>query len=463
MFNSKRIKRYLSSLLAIALVACSMSVSMLAYADGDVAINKTNFKDDIFREIVAKYIDPNKDGYLTQQGISGITLIDVSGYLEAEYGEGTFVEISDLKGIELFTSLRTLRVGGIGLETLNVYPLVALTSLTCQGNYLEELNLLNNSQLRELNCAANFIKSLQLALLPNLTKLVCHTNELKSIDLSHNTNLEYLSIFQNELTELNLSDNPNLSTLNCSNNRMKTLDLRANPLLADIIEESIGNQHISANANYSSEDGSIYADVSIPNASRVVSTSLDRYEDIEGIQVYVRGYDGKSFVTYEPEQILGGIDYYYNVNLEGAENMSVHIDVQRDFYVVRYYENYKNKTYENKLGEEIVNGGNAAAFELESLPKCKIFVEWDKDLSNITEDVQTAAVWQEDHDINIVSFENGVVHLECSHGCGLDENYTFADSINARAGDLNYTATLDLNGDEIINAKDFSMIIRATR
>ena len=165
MFNSKRIKRYLSSLLAIALVACSMSVSMLAYADGDVAINKTNFKDDIFREIVAKYIDPNKDGYLTQQEISGITLIDVSGYLEAEYGEGTFVEISDLKGIELFTSLRTLRVGGIGLETLNVYPLVALTSLTCQGNYLEELNLLNNSQLRELNCAANFIKSLQLALL----------------------------------------------------------------------------------------------------------------------------------------------------------------------------------------------------------------------------------------------------------------------------------------------------------
>ena len=458
MFKNSKIKRYLSSLLAAAALACSISVSMLAYADGDVAINSANFKDDVFRGLVADYLDPNGDGYLSQSERSGVTLIDVSGFLEAKYGEGTYVEIADLSGIEYFSALRTLRVGGVGLETLNVYPLVALTSLTCQGNELTELNLLNNEELVELNCAANSIKGLQLALNTKLKKLVCHTNEIKSIDLSRNTQLENLSIFQNELTELNLSANPLLSTLNCSNNHLKVLDLSANPLLADIIEDSIGNQTIEASANYSAEDGSIYADVAIPNASRIISTSIDRVEEVDGSTVYVKGYDGTSFVTYDPEQFLDGIIYYYSVNLEGAENMSVRVNVTRDFFVVRYYD---SKKLDNKLGEEIVNGGNAATFELEAMPQCKQFIEWNKDLSNITEDVQTYAIWQDDHNIEVVSFENGIVHIGCTKGCGLSEEYTFADSINAREGDATYVTLLDMNKDGIINAKDFAMLIKA--
>ena len=457
MFENNKLKRYLSSLLAAVVLACGISVSMLAYADGDVAINSTNFKDDIFRGLVADYLDPNKDGVLSESERSGVTLIDVSGFLEAKYGEGTYVEIADLAGIENFKSLRTLRVGGVGLESLNVYPLVALTSLTCQGNYLTQLNLLNNEELVELNCAANSIKGLQLAMNTKLKKLVCHTNEIKSIDLSHNAQLENLSIFQNELSELNLSANPLLSTLNCSNNHLKVLDLSANPLLADIIEESIGNQTIEASANYSAEDGSIYADVDIPNASRIVSTSIDRVEEVEGSTVYVKGYDGSSFVTFDPEQFLDGIVYYYSVNLEGAENMSVRVNVTRDFFVVRYYE---NSDFKNKLGEEIVNGGNAAVFELETMPQCKQFVEWSSDLSNITEDVQTYGIWKDDHNIQVASFENGIVHIECTKGCGLSEEYTFADSINAREGDQTYVSLLDMNNDGIINAKDFAMLIR---
>ncbi len=456
MFNNK-MKKYLSSVLALITVVISISASMFAYADGDVAINKVNFKDDIWREIVANYIDPNSDGVLTQEEINGITLIDVSGFLEAEYGEDTMVEIADLSGIEYFTSLKTLRVGGIGLESLNVYPLVALTSLTCQGNYLEELNLLNNSELKELNCSANFLKSLELSLLPNLTKLICHSNEIESLDLSENTKLEQLNVFQNELTSLDLSGNTLLSSLNCSKNHLKTLDLSANPLLSETVESSIGNQTVSAKANYSSDDGSIYADFEIQNSSRVVSTSLDRVEEVDSSVIYVKGYDGTSFVTYEPEQILGGIDYYYNVNLEGAANMSVHIDVERDFYVVRYYD---GESLENKIGEEIVNGGGAAQFELAEMPQCKQLVSWSADLAEINEDLQVYANWKDDHSIRITSFENGVVTIECTKGCGTRESYTFADYINARESDEGFVSSLDLNSDGIINAKDFAMLVR---
>jgi hypothetical protein len=455
MLKNNKIKKYVSSLLAIAAVACSMSLSMFAYADGDVAINSANFKDDIFREIVEEYLDPDHDGYLSQSERNEVKLIDVSGYLEAEYGSGTHAEISDLAGIEYFPAVRTLRVGAIGLERLNVYPLVALTSLTCQGNYLTELNLLNNEELVELNCAANNIKGLQLALNTKLKKLICFSNEIKSIDLSKNTELQELSIFQNELSTLDLSKNTQLLSLNCSNNHLMVLDLSANPLLGEVVEESIGNQTIQASANYSADDGSIYVDIEIPNSSRIVSTSIDRVEEVGGETIHVKGYDGTSFVTYDPDALLEGIVYYYNVNLEDAENMSVCVDVARDFFVVRYYESKDT----NKLGEEIVNGGNAATFELENFPMCKRFVQWDQDLSNITKDVDTYAIWEDDHNIQI-TLENGVVNVACTNGCGFNERYTFADSINARTGDINYVSYLDVNSDGIINAKDFARLLK---
>ena len=291
----------------------------------------------------------------------------------------------------------------------------------------------------------------------NLKKLVCHTNELKALNLSQHTNLEFLSVFQNELTTLDLSNNPKLATLNCASNHLKSLDLSSNPLLSDIVDISLGNQTVNAVANYSLSDGSIYADFSVPNASRIVSTSLDRIEEVDDSVVYVKGYDGSSFVTYEPEDILGGIAYYYDVNLEGAANMSVHINVERDFFVVRYYD---SEALDNKLGEEIVNGGEAATFELSSMPQCKQFVQWSADRSAVSEDMQIYAIWQDDHNIKITSFVNGVVTVSCDKGCGLENSYVLADHINAKSGDEGYVEILDLNSDGIINAKDFARLLK---
>lgn len=456
MFKNSKMKKILSSVLALAMIISTLAISAVANAAGNVAINKANFPDDIWRGLVLNYLDDG-DGILTQDEISEITLMDVSGFLEAEYGEDTPIEIADLTGIEYFTSLKTLRVGAIGLESLDVSTLLNLESLTCQGNYLENIILINNDKLTELNCSANFIKTILLSPEINLKKLVCHTNEIKSINLAQHTNLEFLSIFQNELTTLDLSNNPNLSTLSCASNHLKSLDLSSNPLLSDIVDISLGNQTVEAAANYSAVDGSIYADFSVPSASRIVSTSLDRVEEIDDSVVYVKGYDGSSFVTYEPEAILGGIDYYYDVNLEGAANMSVHVNVSRDFFVVRYYD---SETFENKLGEEIVNGGEAATFELSSMPQCKQFAQWSADRSDIRDDVQIYAIWQDDHNIRITSFVNGVATVSCDKGCGLEKNYVFADHINARRGDENYVEILDLNSDGIINAKDFARLIK---
>ena len=456
LFKNNKIKRYLSSALAVVAVAASAATGMFAYANDNIAITKANFNDDIWRSIVSTYLDYDSNGVLSPDEIEGTTFIDVSGFLEASYGEDTEIEISDLSGIEFFTSLRTLRVGGIGLEALDVSALTNLTSLTCQGNYLESIELGNNGNLKELNCAANFIESVDLSSLSELTRLICHTNMISSIDLSHSPKLEFLSIYQNELEELDLSSNPLISELNCASNHLRALDLSANPLLSDIVEASIGNQIVSASANCS-VDGSIYADIEIPDSSRIVSTSLDRVEEIEDTVIYVKGYDGTSFVSFDMEQILGGADYYYDVNLAGAANMRVHVDFQRDFYLVRYYD---SESLENKIGEEVVNGGNAATFELSELPQCKSLAGWSADISEINEDIQVYPIFADDHNMQITSFEDGVVYVICANGCGTQESYVFSEHINAREGDDNYVSALDINSDSIINAKDFARLLK---
>lgn len=456
--NTKsKIRKYISSVLALAIIAGGSAIGSVAYADGGIAIIKSKFSDDIWRDIVSTYLDYDSDGELSQEEINSTTLIDVSGFLEASYGEDTFVEIADLSGIEYFTSLRILRVGGIGLESLDVSALTRLTSLTCQGNYLEELDLSNNSELKELNCSANLIEEINLSNNSALTKLICHSNSLSEIDLSNLTQLEFLNVFQNELDNLDLSNNVNLETINCASNHLSSLDLSHNTRLSGVVENAIGKQTLSARANYSAIDGSIYSDVDILSPSRIVSTSLDRVEEVDDSVIYVKGYDGSSFVTYEPEAILGGIDYYYSVGLEDSEDMSVHIDVERDFFVVRFYE---DKTLENKLGEKIVNGGDSVTFETPVAPQCKEFISWSRDLSNINNDFQIYAVWNELHNMQVSSFENGVVSIICANGCGESRSYTFSDHINAKTTDTNYAEGLDINSDGIINAKDYARLLK---
>lgn len=451
------IKKYISYALAFVVVLSSLAVGLLSYGLDDVPITKEYFPDDVWRNVVLTYLDYDGNGILSYEETDATTLIDVSGFLDAIYGEDNEVEIADLTGIEYFTALQTLRCGGIGIEALDVSSLARLTELTCQGNYLEELNLSKNKNLNWLNCSANFFESLDVSGLTNLTRLDCHTNMLTSLDVSGLSKLTFLSVYQNELTQLNLSGNPSLSSLNCSANHLKTLDLSHNPLLSDIIGASIGNQTVWASAKAGAD--SVYVDIEIENHSRIVSTSLDRVENVEGTSVYVSGYDGSSFVAFDMAEMLNGIDYNYGVNLPGAENMSVHINVERNFYLVRYYD---SESLENQIGEEIVNGGEAAAFELTELPQCKKFVAWSEDLSAINADIQVYAIWSDDHDIAITSFdiENGIVHTLCKKECGLKEDYVFSDLINVRKGDDKYVSIVDINSDGIINAKDYAYLLK---
>ena len=82
---------------------------VLLNADSDVAVNEDNFPDAIFRKYVSDNCDPDKNGYLSSDEITKTKDISV-------YGKG----ITNLKGIEHFTSLEVLNCYNNRLTSLDV-------------------------------------------------------------------------------------------------------------------------------------------------------------------------------------------------------------------------------------------------------------------------------------------------------------------------------------------------------
>ena len=194
----------------------------VSYPGSDaVKINETNFPDENFRAYVGqKSIDADQDGFLNQQEIADVKLIDVR-----------YSGISDLTGIGIFTALTELYCDGNSLTSLDVSNFTALTELSCYGNSLTSLDVSNNTALTYLDCSGNNLTSLDVSNCKALTYLYCGGNSLTSLDVSNFTALTELSCNGNSLTSLDVSNNTALTYLNCSGNSLTSLDFSNNTAL----------------------------------------------------------------------------------------------------------------------------------------------------------------------------------------------------------------------------------------
>lgn len=232
-------KKFLS-----ALLLCCMVLTLLptaALADGDVAINETNFPDENFRQYVKTKFDTNKDDALSADEIAAVKQILV-----------TNPSITSIEGIEHFTALENLTAEIPNLTTLDVSNNTALTSLRCSHtkltsldtshnknlSYLEcenistltKLDVSKNTELKFLHCRDNALTALDLTKNLALEKLECGGNgdEFTTLDLSQNTELKYFGCFGSKLSSLDLTNNTNLEELHFAGNNVSTLDVSKN-------------------------------------------------------------------------------------------------------------------------------------------------------------------------------------------------------------------------------------------
>ncbi|MBQ7155592.1 MAG: leucine-rich repeat domain-containing protein [Synergistaceae bacterium] len=164
-----------------AVMLCGVMLAVMSScAWGDVAINVTNFPDDVFREYINSHgFDADLDGTLSDTEIANITQITV-------YGQ----RITSLQGIEYFT---------------------ALTELDCFSNQLTTLDVSRNTSLTTLYCADNNLTTLDVSHNTALTWLWCPGNQLTMLDVSHNTALTTLGCYQQHRNGLIISNTSDTS------------------------------------------------------------------------------------------------------------------------------------------------------------------------------------------------------------------------------------------------------------
>lgn len=121
--------------------------------------------------------------------ISSIISLDVSN-----------LEISDLSGIDDFSSLINLNCASNSLIQLDLSANTALTSLNCSKNKINSLNISGNSALIIIDCSSNLLTGLDFSGSIKLTSITCNNNALTSLNIRNGAN--------DNLTDFDLTSNP---------------------------------------------------------------------------------------------------------------------------------------------------------------------------------------------------------------------------------------------------------------
>ena len=160
-----------------------------------VNIPDTNFKNALLDHGVGitgsniAVIDTDGDGEICQteaQAYTGRILVDN-------------LNITDLTGIEEFTSLSRLFCNSNQLQTIDVSSNTSLINLQCVNNQLSALDLTNNTAI---------------------LVVLASNNQLQNLDVSLNTSLSQLYVDNNQLTDLNVANgnNGSIAVMNAQNN-----------------------------------------------------------------------------------------------------------------------------------------------------------------------------------------------------------------------------------------------------
>ena len=168
------------------------------------------------------------------------------------------------------TAINTNADAEIQVSEANAYSGV----LDCSSLNITDLTGIETfTTLTQLFCYNNQLTSLDVASNTSITRLWCHDNSITVLDVTQNPALTYFFCYNNSLLTLDLTYNSLLNTFNCSNNSLTSLSM------ANGSNNSIPNSNFSAlgNPNLSciEVDDATWSTTNWTNVDATVSFSED--------------------------------------------------------------------------------------------------------------------------------------------------------------------------------------------
>ena len=237
------------------LLTLAMLALALTGAKASVVINSTNFPDENFRAQVAEAFDSDGDGTISDEE------------MEANGGHHNFDRVSNLKGIELLTSIIELQIINYpdepGLTTFDyelpnlhwlefqdqVGSLTTVDATKCTN--LEDFGVIENpaglstlklpSSLKSLNlCYAPLIKTFDPKQFPNLqTMSLLGNTGITDLDFSGHKSIQNISVVgydkPYQLNSLNMVNCPELTNIDIKVCTIKSLTFKSLPEMLSIL------------------------------------------------------------------------------------------------------------------------------------------------------------------------------------------------------------------------------------
>jgi len=259
----------------------------------------------------------------------GNTLINTNGNTEIECAEATAftgtincsgLSISDLTGIEAFTSLPYLHCVSNSLTTLDLSSNTSLINLSCNSNLLTSLNVSQNSVLTNLTCENNSLTTLDLSNNPLLTGLRCMNNSLTSLNIANgnNTNVILFNAYTNPNLTCITVDDASYSTSNWTNiDGQTSFSINCNGCFVNIPDANfktnlLANTAINTNGNTEIECTEATAFTGTISCANLNITDLTGIEAFTGLTQLFCG--GNSLTSLDLTQNTALIDLYCQIN-----------------------------------------------------------------------------------------------------------------------------------------------------
>lgn len=262
-----------------------------------IKIDSANFPDYGFRTYISSNYDTNKDGALSTSEISGVTTMTVQNRNSSIY---------NVKGIEYFTNLKSLRVrydsafsGSVSISTLDLSGIKNLEILVVENTSIRSINVSSCTALKTLRAKNNLLTSINISSCTNLKELDISNNKFTGSLKIESSNLEKLNVSYNEITYLTVTS-PKLKELNCSHNKISKLTC------AYIHSQVLSSLNVSYNMlayldiskGGLSISGSYLNSVDFSNQSRNISVSSFTYTYYSGYQLNLGNFVGSSGKGY---------------------------------------------------------------------------------------------------------------------------------------------------------------------
>lgn len=189
--------------LVIAAAAVMLSAGMVAGAENTevqaaskkISINKKNFPDSVFRELVRVNYDKNKDKKLSKTEIkkakkfgssSCKNSVKIKPSKYAKYKRKYVKDIKNFKGIEKLTNLQKLVASGTSVKTINLKKNKNLTYLEMTDGKLQKLDLNSNKKLKYVYLQYNQLTSLKMNKCKKLLSVDLTGHMVKKLKIDRN-------------------------------------------------------------------------------------------------------------------------------------------------------------------------------------------------------------------------------------------------------------------------------------